>query len=116
MARTPRIPCVLGPALAAALLFAGLPGRLPGQVRVASPDARNQVTVEVREGRLYYGLTRDGRELILPSLLGFEFRGATARDGLRIPTPPRRSHDEWWTQPRGEVARCATTTTSWRFR
>ncbi|HEX7023686.1 MAG TPA: glycoside hydrolase family 97 N-terminal domain-containing protein, partial [Gemmatimonadales bacterium] len=106
MARTPRIPCVLGPALAAALLFAGLPGRLPGQVRVASPDARNQVRVEVREGRLYYGLTRDGRELILPSLLGFEFRGAPPlRDGLRITDTTRRSHDEWWTQPWGEVVR-----------
>ncbi|MDP3775175.1 MAG: glycoside hydrolase family 97 N-terminal domain-containing protein, partial [Gemmatimonadales bacterium] len=79
---------------------------LRGQVRVASPDGRNQVTVELREGRLAYSLARDGRALILPSLLGFEFRGAPRlRDNLRITDTTRQSHDEWWTQPWGEVAR-----------
>jgi alpha-glucosidase len=79
---------------------------LAGQVRVASPDGRNQVTVEIHEGRLNYSLTRDGRALILPSLLGFEFQGAPPlRDGLRLTDTTRQSHDEWWTQPWGEVAR-----------
>jgi alpha-glucosidase len=79
---------------------------LQSQVRVASPDRRNEVTVEIREGRLNYSLLRDGRPLILPSLLGFEFRGAAPlRDGLRITDTARESHDEWWTQPWGEVAR-----------
>jgi alpha-glucosidase len=79
---------------------------LGAQVRVVSPDGRNQVTVEVREGRLAYSLDRDGRPLILPSLLGFEFKGAPPlRDGLRIVDSTRQSHDEWWTQPWGEVAR-----------
>ncbi|HTL04133.1 MAG TPA: glycoside hydrolase family 97 protein [Gemmatimonadales bacterium] len=92
-----RLPlCALG--LAATALHA--------QVRVASPDGRSQVTVELREGRLTYSLTRDGRPLLLPSLLGFEFRGAPPlRDGLRLTDSTRRSHDEWWTQPWGEVAR-----------
>jgi alpha-glucosidase len=79
---------------------------LRGQVRVASPDGRNQVTVGVRDGRLGYSLERDGRALLLPSALGFEFRGAPPlRDGLRITDTTRQSHDEWWTQPWGEVAR-----------
>ena len=79
---------------------------LQSQVRVASPDGRNEVMVEVRDGRLTYSLTRDGRPLILPSILGFEFRGAAPlRDGLRITDTSRGSHDEWWTQPWGEVAR-----------
>ena len=79
---------------------------LDAQVSVASPDGRNQVALEIREGRLTYGMIRDRRPLILPSLLGFEFRGAPAlRDGLRITDTTRRSHDEWWTQPWGEVAR-----------
>ena len=89
------------------LLLAAL-GAAPvqSQVRVISPDGRNQVTVEVREGQLTYSLARDGRALILPSLLGFEFRGAPPlRDELRITDSTRRSHDEWWTQPWGEVAR-----------
>jgi len=79
---------------------------LVGQVRVASPGGRNQVTVETRGGRLYYSLTRDGRVLILPSMLGFEFRGAPPlRDSLRITDSTRDAHDEWWTQPWGEVSR-----------
>src|SRR3954453_16733270 len=88
----------------AALAAAAAP--LHGQVSVTSPDGRNRVTLEIRDGRLTYSLARDGRALILPSLLGFEFRGAPAlRDGLRITDTTRQSHDEWWTQPWGEVAR-----------
>ena len=45
---------------------------------VASPDGRNKVGVAVNEGKLYYTLSRDGRPLLLPSMLGFEFKGAPA--------------------------------------
>ena len=90
--------------LAAGTLAATTP--LHAQVRVASPDGRTDVTVEVREGRLTYSLSRDRRPLILPSALGFEFSGAPRlREGLRITDTTRQSHDEWWTQPWGEVAR-----------
>ncbi|MCH8935955.1 MAG: glycoside hydrolase family 97 protein [Gemmatimonadetes bacterium] len=76
------------------------------QVRVASPDGRNEVTVEIREGKLYYSLQRDGRAVLLPSLLGFEFRGAQPlRDGLRVVETTRKTVDETWTQVWGEVAR-----------
>jgi alpha-glucosidase len=92
------------PGLAAVVLAAAAP--LRGQVCVASPDGRNQVTVEVSQGRLTYNLSRDRRALILPSGLGFEFRGAPPlRDRLRITDTTRQSHDEWWTQLWGEVAR-----------
>ncbi|HTO72415.1 MAG TPA: glycoside hydrolase family 97 protein, partial [Gemmatimonadales bacterium] len=48
----------------------------------------------------------DGRPLILPSHLGFSFKGAPPLgEGLRITDTTRQSHDEWWTQPWGEVAR-----------
>ena len=50
--------------------FAGT--TLHAQARVTSPDGRNHVTVEVREGKLYYSLSRDGRALLLPSQLGVE--------------------------------------------
>ncbi len=73
---------------------------------VASPDGRNRVAVLVHDGQLYYTLTRDGRPLLLPSMLGFQFKGATPlRDGLRITGSARATHDETWTQPWGEVAR-----------
>ncbi len=76
------------------------------QVRTASPDGRNQVTVETHDGRLYYSVQRDGRPLLMPSLLGFEFRAAPPlRDSLRIVDTTRQTVDETWTQPWGEVAR-----------
>jgi len=100
--RRPRV-LVLG---LAAVTLATTTAPLRGQVRVASPDGRNVVTAQLREGRLTYSLARDGRALVLPSLLGFEFREAPPlRDGLRITDTTRQSHDEWWTQPWGEVAR-----------
>jgi len=95
---------LLGPCLTSAIVAIPIP--LRAQVSVASPDGRNQVTVEIRDGRLTYSLARDGRNLILPSVLGFEFHGApTLRDSLRITDTTRDSHDEWWTQPWGEVTR-----------
>ena len=95
-----------GRRLASLLLLLASVSPLSAQLRVASPNGRNQVTVELRDGGLYYTLARDGRTLILPSALGFEFRGAPPlRQGLRITDTARASHDEWWTQPWGEVAR-----------
>src|SRR5881296_2731608 len=92
-------------ALSAALVLLGAT-TAGAQVRVASPDGRNQVTVQVHEGRLYYRMDRDSRALLEPSLLGFEFRGAPPlRDGLRLVDTTRQTHDETWTQPWGEVAR-----------
>jgi len=98
--RKPRFP------IAFTLLLVVVVGSARAQVRVASPDGRNQVTAGIRDGRLYYSVQRDGRELIMPSLLGFEFRAAPPlRDGLRVIDTTRQSVDETWTQPWGEVAR-----------
>ncbi len=81
---------------------------LPAQAyRVASPNGRNEVTVEIREGNLFYSLRRDGRPLLLPSRMGFELQGTTPlRDGLRVlDSPTTRIVDQTWTQPWGEVTR-----------
>lgn len=85
----------------------GVPGASVGaQMLVTSPDGRNTVTVEISEGRLAYGLSKDNRVLILPSRLGFRFKGAPPLEqGFRGTDVTRQSHDEWWTQPWGEVAR-----------
>ena len=72
---------------------------------IASPDGRNKVGVAVNAGNSIT-CCRDGGSLLLPSMLGFEFKGAPAlRDGLRITGTKRATHDETWTQPWGEVAR-----------
>ncbi|MEX1186027.1 MAG: glycoside hydrolase family 97 protein [Gemmatimonadaceae bacterium] len=71
---------------------------------VTSPDGRNTVSVEIREGRLHYSVARDGNPLLLPSLLGFELRDAAPlRDSLRITGTARISVDHTWEQPWGEV-------------
>ncbi|MGH7603279.1 MAG: glycoside hydrolase family 97 protein [Gemmatimonadaceae bacterium] len=96
-----------GSALASLSLISALPlatARAQDTLVVASPDGRNKVGVTVQDGQLFYMLTRDDRKLLLPSMLGFEFKGApTLRDGLRITGSSRSSHDETWTQPWGEV-------------
>ena len=72
---------------------------------VVSPNGRTEVRVEVRDGHLMYSVTRDHRALILPSLLGFEFRGAPPlRDSLRVTGSSAGTYDSTWTQPWGEVA------------
>src|SRR5438105_12401658 len=86
--------------------IAGIASRGQAQVRVASPDRRNQVTIEVREGKLFYSGQRGGWAVFLPSGLGFEFRGAPPlRDSLRLADATRTTVDETWTEPWGEVAR-----------
>src|SRR5436190_6653799 len=88
------------------LLLGGIINPAFAQVRVASPDGRNAVTVEIHDGRLFYSVQRDGRPLLLPSMLGVEFRGSPPlRDSLRIVDSSRTSYDSTWTQPWGEVSR-----------
>jgi alpha-glucosidase len=75
-------------------------------LQVSSPDARTEVVVATVDGHLVYSVRRDGRALVLPSMLGFEFRGAPAlRDSLRVTGTSTKTYDSTWTQPWGEVAR-----------
>ncbi|UCC75258.1 MAG: glycoside hydrolase family 97 protein [Gemmatimonadota bacterium] len=93
------------PAIACAATSASAVGAQE-PVQVASPDGRNVATVETREGALYYSVERDGRKVVLPSRLGFEFRNAAPlSDDLTITGTARNSVDETWEQPWGEVAR-----------
>ena len=65
------------------------------QLAVSSPDGRTVVTVETRDGGLYYRVDHDGHPLLLPSRLGFEFRGAPPLwDSLRVSDSARDSVDE----------------------
>ena len=100
MRRWARSLALLAPLAAAATAAAQAP------LRVSSPDGRNVVTVAIRDGRLTYALGRDGRALLLPSVLGFAFRGAPPlRDSLQVTDTARQTVDDTWTQPWGEVAR-----------
>ena len=92
--------------IACAIVFAAPPAAGQDSLRVTSPDGRSRVSVDVRDGKLQYAVQRDGRWIILPSQLGFEFRGAPPlRDSLRMAGSTRNTVDTTWTQPWGEVAR-----------
>ena len=71
-----------------------------------SPDGRNAVVVGARGGVAWYAVDRSGKHVILPSRLGFDFRGARSLgDSLRITTSARSTADTTWSLPWGEVAR-----------
>ncbi len=73
------------------------------QLRIASPDGRNEVSLAIRDGQLVYGLTRDDRWVVQPSRLGFEFRNSPPLGvGLRVLDTATDTHDETWTQQWGE--------------
>jgi alpha-glucosidase len=93
-------PLMLGAAFAAS----ATPATTQSEQRVRSPDGRNEVTVESRDGGLYYSVRRDGQAVLLPSRLGFLFRADSLHNGLRITSVTRDSADQTWTQPWGEVA------------
>jgi alpha-glucosidase len=80
--------------------------RTGGGYSVASPDGRNVVTVEERDGGVRWSVTRSGVPIVLPSRIGFTFRGAPAlSDGLRITAATSAARDTTFVQPLGEVAR-----------
>jgi alpha-glucosidase len=93
-------------ACACAMLSVAGPLSSQERLRVTSPDGRNVVSVGLQEGRLHYAVERRGRSIVMPSVLGFEFRGAPRlRDSLRITGNARNAVNQTWTQPWGEVAR-----------
>lgn len=71
---------------------------------VLSPDGRLRVTLGMDgDGAPHYRVERDGRAILRPSRLGFEFRDAPAlRDGFELGSVRRRQIDQSWTQPWGE--------------
>ena len=71
---------------------------------VSSPNGRNTVTLDTRDGVLRYAVDHDRKPVVQPSRLGFAFRNAPAlADSLRITGESRSSTDETWTQPWGEL-------------
>ena len=75
-------------------------------LRVVSPDGKNEMTIGVREGIAFYSVDRAGKRVILPSRLGFTFRGARALgDRVQVVSSSRAARDTTWSLPWGEVSR-----------
>ncbi|HWE42404.1 MAG TPA: glycoside hydrolase family 97 protein [Gemmatimonadaceae bacterium] len=90
---------------AGSMLSSGAAGA-QAPLHVISPDGRNDVSVGIRDGYLWYAVDHGGKHVLMPSRLGFAFRGAPELfKGLRITDTARTTYDSTWTQPWGEVAR-----------
>lgn len=83
------------------------PGAAAAPAVVAtSPDGRNQIALTLRDGALHWAAARDGRAVVLPSRLGFAFRGAPALgDSLAVTAEQRAERDTTFAMPLGELAR-----------
>lgn len=68
---------------------------------VKSPDGTIAVDFQRTDSSITYAVSVDGRQLIAPSLLGFDAEGLTPSSGATM-TVTRSSIDSVWTQPWGE--------------
>jgi alpha-glucosidase len=74
------------------------------QETVTSPDGSIEVVFSLDAGVPTYQVRRAGQAVILPSRMGFELKDADPLEAnLAIVQVARRSYDETWTQPWGEV-------------
>lgn len=72
-------------------------------VQVMSPGSVNEITFQLIDGTPHYSVSRLGREVIVDSRLGFEFRNIPAlKDGFKILNHSIRDYDETWEQVWGE--------------
>ena len=76
----------------------------PNVLLVHSPGGTLTLTFTLVDGVPTYAVQREGRDVVLPSRLGFAFRGAPPLDGnMTVLDHTSRAFDETWTQPWGEV-------------
>ena len=69
---------------------------------VSSPNGRITVSVELKNGKAYYKVLRDGKMLIDFSRLGFNIDDEILGENLKIISINRNSKNEVWQQPWGE--------------
>lgn len=73
--------------------------------RVASPNKKHELVFSLTEkGQPQYRFSSNGKAVIAPSLLGFEFIGlAKMTEGFKITGADKTTFDQSWQQPWGEV-------------
>jgi len=71
-----------------------------------SPDGRLEMRLELRDGKPYYSLYRDGKAVVQPSRMGFtlEWRKSDLASGFRVSDVQHSSFDEVWQPVWGEEA------------
>ncbi|KIO54700.1 glycoside hydrolase family 97 protein [Flavobacterium hibernum] len=88
-------------ALASMLIFACSTKKT---YKISSPDKKAALVFELTpSGQPQYSFTSNGKSVIEPSLLGFEFQGIQKMtDGFEVVSTEEKSADETWEQPWGE--------------
>jgi alpha-glucosidase len=73
--------------------------------KVKSPGKSNELVFDLtKTGQPQYRFSSNGKSVIEPSLLGFEFEGLKKMtEGFKVVTTEQKSINETWEQPWGEV-------------
>ena len=81
-------------------------GEAPGsgdRVAFSSPDGRTTIILTAGEGQTSYSVTRDGREIVAPSKLGFAFKNMPPiGENMVVVSSDTSASDTTWEQPWGE--------------
>ncbi|HEU0125750.1 MAG TPA: glycoside hydrolase family 97 N-terminal domain-containing protein, partial [Flavobacterium sp.] len=72
--------------------------------KISSPEKISELTFELTpSGQPQYSFSSNGKSVIEPSLMGFEFQGiAKMTDGFEVVSTEEKSADKTWEQPWGE--------------
>ena len=95
--------------LAAAILFVSLAGNAQKTFKINSPAKKNELVFELtKTGQPQYRFSANGKSVIEPSLMGFEFQGLPKMtEGFRVVDTEQKSVNQTWEQPWGEFRKIA---------
>ena len=81
-----------------------LPSNAQKAYKISSPEKNNILVFELtKSGQPQYQLTSNGKSIIEPSLLGFEFQeNKKMTDGFKVISTEEKTVNETWEQPWGE--------------
>ena len=78
-------------------------GRSQDSAEILSPDQRNKITFQLKDGKPYYQVTRDDKSIINLSKMGFLLKGGDPlNQNFRIEKVKKSSFNENWAQVWGE--------------
>ena len=88
----------------AALVFVSLSCSAQKAYKIKSPSKNNELAFDLtKSGQPQYRFSSNGKSVIEPSLMGFEFEGLKKMtEGFKVVTTEEKSVNENWEQPWGE--------------
>jgi alpha-glucosidase len=89
----------------AALVFVSLSCNAQKTYKIKSPGKNNELVFDLtKTGQPQYRFSSNGKSVIEPSLMGFEFEGLKKMtEGFKVVTTEQHTVNETWEQPWGEI-------------